>query len=229
MKFCREDIERLIDLKKTRGIILEGDILKVTEDGGDSEFKEYLEQCLVLDKDKRRKRLEITKQIQLQNSELLDKSEENKKLMEELQDSLERSKESKEEIENQNNELLSWREEHERLSKDLEDALFSAEKSKSEAIKAKEYAENDLDILQKKTQFELIGTIVKVSLGVILGIGIITSVMYIISLFLNRETQTIGSAWSNLFGILLTNAFSIIGTIMGIKYATKEDHHKKDC
>ena len=33
------------------------------------------------------------------------------------------------------------------------------------------------------------------------------------------ETQVIGSAWSNMFGILLTNAFSIIGTIMGVKYA----------
>jgi hypothetical protein len=144
--------------------------------------------------------------------------------MQELQEAFESSKESKEEIENQNKELISWREEHERLSKDLQDALASAEKSKSEAIRSKENAENDLDILQKRTQFELIGTIVKVSLGVILGIGIITSIMYIISLYLNRETQTIGSAWSNLFGILLTNAFSIIGTIMGIKYASKDDH-----
>ena len=224
MRFCKEDIERLIELKNTRGIILEGDILKVTEDDGDPLAKNYIEECLVLDKEKRKKRLEITKQIQIKNTELIKKDEENGKLMQELQEAFESSKESKEEIENQNKELISWREEHERLSKDLQDALASAEKSKSEAIRSKENAENDLDILQKRTQFELIGTIVKVSLGVILGIGIITSIMYIISLYLNRETQTIGSAWSNLFGILLTNAFSIIGTIMGIKYASKDDH-----
>ena len=224
MRFCKEDIERLIELKNTRGIILEGDILKVTEDDGDPLIKNYIEECLVLDKEKRKKRLEITKQIQIKNTELIKKDEENGKLMQELQEAFESSKESKEEIENQNKELISWREEHERLSKDVQDALASAEKSKSEAIRSKENAENDLDILQKRTQFELIGTIVKVSLGVILGIGIITSIMYIISLYLNRETQTIGSAWSNLFGILLTNAFSIIGTIMGIKYASKDDH-----
>ena len=34
------------------------------------------------------------------------------------------------------------------------------------------------------------------------------------------DTDIIGSTWSNMFGILLTNSFSIIGTIMGVKYAT---------
>lgn len=224
MKFCREDIEKLIELKNTRGITLDGDILKVAEAGDDPDFKIYLEECLSIDKEKRRKRLEITKQIQLQNTELISKSQENKNLMDDLQKAFDQSIKDKEEIEKQNDELLNWRDEHEKLSRDLQDALSSAEKSKSEAIKAKEEAENDLDILQKRTQFELMGTIVKVSLGVILGIGIITSIMYAISLYLDRETQTIGSAWSNLFGILLTNAFSIIGTIMGIKYASKDDH-----
>jgi hypothetical protein len=37
------------------------------------------------------------------------------------------------------------------------------------------------------------------------------------------DTQIIGSTWSNMFGILLTNAFSIVGTIMGVKYATDKD------
>jgi hypothetical protein len=36
----------------------------------------------------------------------------------------------------------------------------------------------------------------------------------------NYERTIIESTWSNLFGILLTNSFSIIGTIMGVKYAT---------
>jgi hypothetical protein len=43
--------------------------------------------------------------------------------------------------------------------------------------------------------------------------------MYIIS---NHDTQIIGSTWSNMFSVLLTNEFSIVGTIMGIKYATQE-------
>jgi len=40
---------------------------------------------------------------------------------------------------------------------------------------------------------------------------------------MGKDTQVISAAWSNMFGILLTNAFSIIGTIMGIKYASKEE------
>jgi len=46
--------------------------------------------------------------------------------------------------------------------------------------------------------------------------------MYGIALFTEKDTQIIGSTWANMFGILLTNAFSIIGTIMGVKYASKE-------
>ena len=47
--------------------------------------------------------------------------------------------------------------------------------------------------------------------------------MYGIALFSEQDTQIIGSTWSNMFGILLTNAFSIVGTIMGVKYASEKD------
>ena len=67
------------------------------------------------------------------------------------------------------------------------------------------------------------GLIVKVALWVIMGVGIITTLMYVVAIVLNTETQVIGSTWSNLNGILLTNAFSIIGTIMGVKHATSID------
>jgi hypothetical protein len=43
--------------------------------------------------------------------------------------------------------------------------------------------------------------------------------MYVIAIMTGRETQIIGSTWSNMLGILLTNAFSIVGTITGVKYA----------
>jgi hypothetical protein len=76
-------------------------------------------------------------------------------------------------------------------------------------------------VLQKKTQNELISTIVRVALWVIMGVGIITTGVYVLTLFVGKDTQVISAAWSNIFGILLTNAFSIVGTIMGIKYATE--------
>jgi hypothetical protein len=78
-----------------------------------------------------------------------------------------------------------------------------------------------LDLLQKKVQTELIGTIVRVALFIVIGIGIVTTILYSLAFFLDKDTTLLGNAWSNMFGILLTNSFSIIGTIMGVKYATE--------
>jgi hypothetical protein len=98
---------------------------------------------------------------------------------------------------------------------------MKSEKARVDAEAAKQNAENDLDLLQKKTQNELISTIVKVALWVIMGVGVVTTGVYVLTLFVGKDTQVISAAWSNIFGILLTNAFSIVGTIMGIKYATE--------
>jgi hypothetical protein len=40
---------------------------------------------------------------------------------------------------------------------------------------------------------------------------------------MDKDTAIIGSTWSNIVGILLTNAFSIVGTIMGVKYASEKN------
>jgi hypothetical protein len=61
-----------------------------------------------------------------------------------------------------------------------------------------------------------------VALIVILSVGVITTGLYVVAMFTGKDTQIIGSTWSNMFGILLTNAFSIIGTIMGVKYASEK-------
>jgi hypothetical protein len=90
----------------------------------------------------------------------------------------------------------------------------------------KDAAVNDLDATIKKSQNELIKTIVKSALFVIMSVGFITTIMYSFAILSNKDTQIIGSTWSNMFSVLLTNAFSIVGTIMGIKYATSDD--KKD-
>jgi len=117
-------------------------------------------------------------------------------------------------VQAQNKELQSKADENDRLMTELKEAVEKAED-------AKKTAENDLDLLQKRTQFELIGNIVSYALYVIVGCGIITTAMYGIAIFHeSKETTLIGNTWSNLFGILLTNSFSIIGTIMGVKYAS---------
>jgi hypothetical protein len=170
----------LLEIYKETGIGLEGNMLKLINSEGDDEFSVYIRDCIEKDKEKRRKRLEITKQVQ-----------------------------------DQNKELIKAKEEIERVNEELKLSLIDVHK-------AKESVENDLDVLQKKNQYELINTIVKVALFVIIGVGIITTALYMVSMFTGKDTQIIGSTWSNMFGILLTNAFSIVGTIMGVKYANRD-------
>ena len=178
----------LIEVSKRKNIYLEGNILKLIDsDPGDDEFTEYIKKSIERDQDARKRRLDITRQIQDRNRELLESEEENKK-----------------------------------INRDLFDALQKAEDLRLEAEKAKDTAENDLDIIQKRTQFELTGLIVKVALYVIIGVGSLTSLMYAVALMSGVDTQVIGSTWSNMLGILLTNAFSIVGTIMGVKYASEK-------
>jgi len=181
MKLDKVTKEQLLDLYKTKRVSLEGNILKVIEqDSDDTEFNQYLKDSLEKDKETRRKRLEVTKQVQEQNAALIKSQKDNENLMEDLKNAL------------------------------------------SDAEQAKEAALNDLDVMQKKKQTELISTIVRVALLVILSVGVITTALYLVAMFTGKDTQIIGSTWSNMFGILLTNAFSIVGTIMGVKYASEK-------
>ena len=190
IKVTKHTRDLLLEMAKTKKVYLEGNILKIiTSD--DDEFNQYVTTCVERDKESRRKRLAVTKEVQKKNQEL-------NSILEDLHKS---------------------KDEAERLKDE-------AEQLKDDAESAKEIAETDLSILQKKTQTELMGTIVKVALSVIVGCGILTTLMYLVAILTNTETQVIGSTWSNLTGILLTNAFSIVGTIMGVKHATSSD--KKD-
>ena len=185
----------LLEVAKKKKIYVEGNFLKLLKaPEGDKEFEEYLIICKEKDTATRRKRLDVTKQVQQQNKDLVAKQEENDALMVDLQAALEEAK----------------------------NATWEAEKLRVEAEKGKEQALEDLELMQKRSQFELIGMIVRIALIVICGVGIITSIMYAIALTSGQDTQIIGSTWSNMFGILLTNAFSIVGTIMGVKYASEK-------
>lgn len=177
--FCQDTKDRLLALKKEKGITIEGNILKVIDYSNDPELEKYVKGAIEQQKSIQRKRLEVTKRVQSQNVELIN---------------------AKAEIE--------------RVNQELTDALSQAEDAKDSALK-------DLDLLQKKTQFELMSNIIKVALIVIIGVGVSTTVLYIFSLFTGKDTDSIGNTWSNILGILLTNSFSIVGTIMGVKYATK--------
>lgn len=213
--------KELIQLSEDKSIFLEGNIIKMLDSEGDEDFDEYIKKAIDNDKAQRKKRLEITKDVQRKNSELTEQKEEIEKQNAELTKKQEeiafQNKEltlKKNEIETQNDQLTEKQKENERLMLELKDALNVAENAKNEAI-------NDLSLMQKKKQFELIGIIVQTALIVIVSVGVITTILYGYAIFYSsKETTLIGNTWSNLFGILLTNSFSIIGTIMGVKYAT---------
>ena len=166
---------------KAKKVYLEGNFVKLIKGSLHDDVVTYIDECKTKDKSARKKRLDVTKQVQAQNKELEEAATVNKALVIELQN------------------------------------------EKDEAEKLRDEAVEDLDLMQKRTQFELIGLIVKVALVIIIGVGVLTTLMYVMAMLANKDTTILGNAWSNLFGILLTNSFSIIGTIMGVKYATEKN------
>lgn len=126
------------------------------------------------------------------------------------------------EVQNQNKLLQKSQEDNDTVRKQLATALNTAEQAKNMAI-------DTLETEQKRTQVELISSIVKVALWIICGVGIITSIMFSFNMIMGIENKTIETVWGNMFGILLTNSFSIVGTIMGVKYATGKKSHRCKC
>lgn len=180
----------LLEIAKKKRIYVEGNFLKILKaPADDPEFQKYLELCKEKDSSARRKRLEVTKQVQEQNKKLEEANVINASLVLELQNRME-----------------------------------EVEAAKAEAEILRDKAMEDLDTLQKRTQFELINLIVRVALWVILGVGLLTTILYIYVLSAHLDSTIIETTWSNLFGILLTNSFSIVGTIMGVKYATDKSN-----
>ena len=203
MEIKKELRGSLLEIAREKKIYLEGNILKIINaPEEDKELSEYLDLCKEKDISSRKKRLQVTKQVQKQNTDLELAAKENERVNKQLSKALE---------------------ETEQAMQDAKAAEQEAIIAKATAEKAMETALTDLDLIQKKSQFELIGTIVKVALFVIIGVGVLTTIMYGIAIVNDKETQIIGSTWSNMFGILLTNAFSIVGTIMGVKYASEKE------
>ena len=223
IKIDKKTKEQLIELFETKRISLEGNILKVIEDDEDVAFQKYIKDSIEKDNNTRKKRLEITKQIQKQNKELTDWKVENERIHEELLETLEANKSAIIDAEKAKEQAELSKEQAELSKEQAEKSMIEAITARAEAENAKVNAENDLELIQKKSQFELIGTIVKVALWVILGVGLTTTIMFLVALFTGVDTTIVGSTWSNIIGILLTNSFSIVGTIMGVKYASEKN------
>jgi hypothetical protein len=174
---------------------IQGNLLKMLDPGDSEAAAEYLRQAIAEDKDRNRKRLDITRRVQSQNADLTAAQERNEALVNELRQAAEAA----------------------------EEARTEAEQARAEAERARDDIEHELDYMQKRTQFELMGRIVRVALVIIVGVGTVTTAMYATALFTAvapSDVTLLGNTWSNMLGILLTNSFSIVATIMGIKHVT---------
>jgi len=191
IKFSKTSSEQILELVN-HNIRIEGNFLKVIDTSDNPDLEKYVKESIEKDIETRKKRLEITRQVQTQNKE-----------------------------------LVEWKEKNEQAQLDLKKALEESNKAKAIAEKAKLHAEEDLDLLVKKNQNELVNKIVSTSLIVILGVGLITSILYFYTIVTGNENQIIQSSWANMFSILLTNSFSIIGTIMGVKHMQSSNDAKK--
>lgn len=227
IKIDKNTKSQLLELYKTKKISLEGNILKVIDSDGDPEFEKYIQESTEKDKEVRRKRLDVTRQVQSQNTDLIKSKKENERVNKQLTKALEEAEESNKAMLSAKQEAEQALEEAQKARFEAESARLEAEQARHDAEKAKNSAVNDLELMQKKTQFELIGNIVKVALWVILGVGITVTIVYVVSLFAGFNTDVVGSSWVNIMSILLTNAFSIIGTLMGMKTATDNKEQQK--
>jgi hypothetical protein len=154
--------QQLLNLWKTKKVGLEGNVLKVIQTT-DEEFQRYIDEAKQRDQETRRKRLEITKQVQSQNKDLIESQADREKLMIDLQESLAQS------------EML------------------------------KNAAVEDLESLQKRTQFELIGLIVKVALSVIGAVCILTTILYLYVISKGLNSTIIESIWNHLDQLILNH------------------------
>ena len=198
----------LIATAERKNVYISGSILRLLDTSGSALYEEYVDKALEKDADRQRRRLDVNKKTQLIMKELKKAGVENERLMEDLKEALSSAEEQRQVAETSKIEADKLREE--------------AENARRRAEMARETAELELDVVQKKKQFQLVGYIVKVALAIICGVGVVTTVLYAAAIYTgSTEATLLGNTWSNMFGILLTNSFSIIGTIMGVKYATE--------
>ena len=93
-----ETRKALLQLARETQVYPEGNILKLIDAADDSVFKAYIEKAMARDRQMRQRRLEVTKQVQIQNRDLIKFNEQVTALNADLMIALEEQKKAKEQV-----------------------------------------------------------------------------------------------------------------------------------
>lgn len=218
ISFPREVEESLMQLAVDNNVLIGGKIAKVIR-SDNTDFQEYLKKVVEKEKSLRLVRLSNNKQTQKTMQDL-------KGSKAELEGKTQDLEESKNQLEVKATLLEEKVQENRVLVQEIQQALEVAETAQENAEQARIladsariHAEKDLQLLQQKRQFDLVEDIVQVALKSIMGLQFSITILYIVALITEVQVEVIGDVWANTIGILITNFFSIIGTILGVKYA----------
>lgn len=110
------------------------------------------------------------------------------------------------------------------LNKELASSKIELELALKESQEAKHTAENELDILQKKTETQSRSFVIKFSLVLIGSILTASSILYIIVVLVgnHQEASILGNLVATLFVAGLSSAFGQIAVILGLKESERK-------
>ena len=77
--------------------------------------------------------------------------------------------------------------------------------------------EKNLKVLREKNQLKIMNNVVNICLRIIIGIGVSCSLILVFMLFFGKQSDLVESTWSQSILLMLSNSFSIIATIQGVK------------
>lgn len=114
-------------------------------------------------------------------------------------------------------EALNQKSELERAHKKIKQQyeLLKTEKAKVEDDVCN--LEKNLKVLREKNQLKIMNNVVNICLRIIIGIGVSCSLILIIMLICGNQSDLVESTWSQSILLMLSNSFSIIATIQGVK------------
>jgi hypothetical protein len=114
-------------------------------------------------------------------------------------------------------EALNQKSELERAHKKIKQQYELLKKEKAKVEDDVCTLEKNLKVLREKNQLKLMNNVVNICLRIIIGIGLSCSIILVVMILFGKQSDLVESTWSQSILLMLSNSFSIIATIQGVK------------